>query len=36
MVKKALPIGIENFQDIIKNGYYYVDETLFIKEPFYC
>ena len=32
MVKKALPIGVENFEDIIKTGYYYVDKTLFIKE----
>lgn len=32
MLKKALPIGVENFEDIIKNGYYYVDKTLFIKE----
>lgn len=27
-----LPIGIDNFQEIIENGYYYVDKTLFIKE----
>ncbi|MCM1540212.1 MAG: ATP-binding protein [Blautia sp.] len=32
MVKKALPIGVENFEDMIKTGYYYVDKTLFIKE----
>ena len=32
MQKKALPIGVENFEDIIKSGYYYVDKTLFIKE----
>lgn len=31
-MKKALPIGIENFEDMITNGYYYVDKTLFIKE----
>lgn len=31
-MKKALPIGVENFEDIIKSGYYYVDKTLFIKE----
>ncbi len=31
-MKKALPIGVENFEDIIKTGYYYVDKTLFIKE----
>ena len=32
MVKKALPIGVENFKDIIKSGYCYVDKSLFIKE----
>ena len=31
-MKKALPIGIENFEDMVKSGYYYVDKTLFIKE----
>ncbi|MDO5424408.1 MAG: AAA family ATPase [Eubacteriales bacterium] len=31
-MKKPLPIGVENFEDIIRNGYYYVDKTLFIKE----
>lgn len=31
-MKKALPVGVENFEDIIKSGYYYVDKTLFIKE----
>ena len=30
-MKKALPIGVENFADIVKN-YYYVDKTMFIKE----
>ena len=27
-----LPIGIDNFEKLIKNGYYFVDKTLFIKE----
>ncbi len=31
-MKKALPIGVENFEDVMKTGYYYVDKTLFIKE----
>lgn len=31
-VKKPLPIGVDNFEDIITNGYYYVDKTLLIKE----
>lgn len=29
---KPLPIGIENFEDMITNGYYYIDKTLLIKE----
>ena len=32
MKYKPLPIGIENFEDMITNGYYYVDKTLLIKE----
>ena len=31
-MKKALPIGVENFKDIVESGYYYVDKSLFIKE----
>lgn len=31
-MKKPLPIGVENFEDIICNGYYYVDKTMFIRE----
>ena len=31
-MKKALPVGVENFEDIIKSDYYYVDKTMFIKE----
>lgn len=27
-----LPVGVENFEDLRRNGYYYVDKTLFIKE----
>ena len=29
---KPLPIGVENFQEIIEQGYYYVDKTAMIKE----
>ena len=29
---KPLPIGVENFEEIINQNYYYVDKTLFIKE----
>jgi len=32
MHKKKLPIGIENFEDIIKEDFYYVDKTGFISE----
>lgn len=31
-MKRPLPIGIDNFREIIKNGYYYIDKTGFIKE----
>ena len=29
---KKLPIGVENFKRMIKENYYYVDKTMFIKE----
>nr|WP_304971698.1 AAA family ATPase [uncultured Schaedlerella sp.] len=29
-MKKPLPIGVDNFEKIIKNGYYYVDKTMLI------
>lgn len=29
---QPLPVGIDDFGDLIKNGYYYVDKSLFIKE----
>lgn len=31
-MKKALPVGVENFKDIVESGYYYIDKSLFIKE----
>lgn len=31
-MKKALPIGVENYKDMRESDYYYVDKTLFIKE----
>ena len=31
-MKKPLPIGIDNFEKIIKDGYYYVDKTMLIRE----
>lgn len=29
---KPLPIGVDSFEKLITNGYYYVDKTLLIKE----
>ena len=31
-MKKALPIGVDNFEKIRNEGYYYVDKTMLIKE----
>lgn len=31
-IKKKLPIGIENFEDIRTEGFYYVDKTGFIRD----
>lgn len=31
-MKKALPIGVDDFEKMITNNYYYVDKSLFIKE----
>ena len=30
-MKKPLPIGVDNFEKIVKDGYYYVDKTMLIK-----
>lgn len=32
MPMKPLPIGVDDFKDLITNDYYYVDKTLFIKD----
>ena len=32
VMKKALPIGVDIFEEIIESGYYYVDKTMMIKE----
>ena len=32
LMQKKLPIGIENFEDMIKENYYYVDKTGLIKQ----
>ena len=31
---KMLPIGIENFKELIDNKYYYVDKTALIKDVY--
>ena len=31
-MKKPLPIGVDNFETVIKDGYYYIDKTMLIKE----
>lgn len=31
-MQKKLPIGIENFENMIKENYYYVDKTGLIKQ----
>lgn len=31
-MKKALPIGVDNFEEVIAEGYCYVDKTMLIKE----
>lgn len=31
-MRKKLPIGIDGFEKIRTNDFYYVDKTLFIKE----
>ena len=30
--KRRLPVGVENFEQLIKDGYYYVDKTGLISE----
>lgn len=32
MIYTPLPIGFDDFKEIIEKGYYYVDKTWFIKE----
>ena len=27
-----LPIGIDNFEKVVRGGYYFVDKTMFIRE----
>ena len=32
MKKKAVPVGIEDFKELIQEGYYYIDKSLLIDE----
>ncbi|WP_293722294.1 AAA family ATPase [uncultured Cetobacterium sp.] len=32
MVKKKLPVGIDNFKEIIENNYYFADKSMLINE----
>ena len=32
LMQKKLPIEIENFEDMIKENYYYVDKTGLLKQ----
>lgn len=32
MLLKPVPVGVDDFKDLILNDYYYVDKTLFIKD----
>ena len=32
MTQKPLPIGVDDFEQLITNGYYFVDKTMFIQE----
>ena len=31
-MKKPLPIGVDNFEDMVSSSYYYVDKTMLIKD----
>ena len=33
VLKKRIPIGIENYKEMIEYNYYYVDKTLRKKKP---
>ena len=32
IMKKALPVGVDNFEKMVKEKYFYIDKTMFIKE----
>ena len=31
-MKKALPVGVDNFEKIITENYFYIDKTLLLKD----
>ena len=31
-MKKPLPIGVDNFEDMVSSSYYYVDKTGLIRD----
>ena len=32
VMKKTVAIGIQNFEKLIRENYFYIDKTMFIKE----
>lgn len=32
MVNKPLPVGVDNFEKLITEGYYFIDKTLLIDS----
>ena len=32
MIMKKLPYGISNYEELIEDGYYYIDKTMFIEK----
>lgn len=31
-MKRPMPVGVEDFKDLVTGGYYFIDKTRFIKE----
>ena len=31
-MRKMLPVGLDNFEKILTNNFYYVDKTAFIRD----
>ena len=34
-MKKPLPVGVDNFEKIVKEHYYYIDKTMLVNELLY-